>query len=131
MRLAGALAIVASLLGSDGPSQSCEPDHFVPGRLLVKFEEGTTPQAVARSLARVGARAVDKVPGLGVDVVAVERRREALAARLLGADPAVDRVERDVVVSIHATTPNDTFWMAQAGAQDISAPGAWDLTRGS
>jgi subtilisin family serine protease len=66
-----------------------------------------------------------------VEVVAVENGREAPVSALLRADPMVERVERDVVVTADATTPNDPFWNAQTGSQEISAPAAWDLTRGS
>jgi subtilisin family serine protease len=131
MRLAGVLAIAASLLAGDVAARPCEPVRYVPGLLLVEFVEATPRPAIARSLARVGARSTGTVPGLGVEVVAVERGREAVVASLLRTDPAVERAERDVVLTAHETTPNDPFWFAQTGSQEISAPGAWDLTRGS
>jgi subtilisin family serine protease len=130
MSFIGALAIVASLLGGDLGGRPPEPARHVPGRLLVKFEDATPGRVAARSLARVGARAVGTVPRLGVTIVAVEAGRESMTTRFLGDDPAVDRVERDVTLTAD-TTPNDSFWTAQVGSQEISTPGAWDLTQGS
>src|SRR5918992_954114 len=130
MSFIGSLAIVASLLGGDLVGRPPEAAHHAPGRLLVKFDDATPGRVAARSLARVGARAVGTVPRLGVSIVAVDAGRESVVARLLGDDPAVDRVERDVTFTVDAT-PNDTFWSAQFGAQEISTPAAWDLTQGS
>jgi subtilisin family serine protease len=124
MRLLGLVAIAASLLGQPEPARS------VPGRLLVKFERSATQETIARSLAAVDARAAGTVPGIGVRLVEVEPGREDAVSALLRSDSAVVRVERDVVVSAQAT-PNDPFWTAQTGPQEITAPGAWDLTKGS
>jgi subtilisin family serine protease len=124
-------AVVASLFGVGGAPAPSADALFVPAQLLVKFEDGMPRGTIARVLADTGARSVGSVPHLGVRIVEVRPGREESVARLLAAHPAVQRVERDVVVTAHATTPNDPFWTAQTGSQEISAPGAWDLTRGS
>ena len=131
MKVAALIALVASLCGVDGSKRAADQVRYVPGQLLVKFDEGASSEAIAHALTRVGARSEGEIAGLGVEVVAVQRGRERAVAELLGADPAVERIERDVVVTADATTPNDPFWTAQTGSQEISAPGAWDLTRGS
>jgi subtilisin family serine protease len=97
----------------------------------VTFEPGTSREDIERGLAAVGARSAGTVPGVGVEIVEVEPGREEAVSASLQDSADVEHVERDVVVTADATTPNDPFWTAQTGSQEISTPGAWDLTRGS
>lgn len=105
--------------------------EYVPGRLIVKFVDGTGSDVVRRVLARADADLETSVVPLDVRVVEVPPAgmRDALAT--VAASPAVEYVERDVVVSTFATTPNDTLWTEQWGPLMMDAPGAWDIARGS
>jgi subtilisin family serine protease len=57
-------------------------------------------------------------------------RRDA-ALRELAASPAVAAAEKEVIVGISATTPNDAVWPYQSGFRKIGLPEAWELTHGS
>lgn len=105
--------------------------EYVPGSLIVKFVDGTSPDVARRVLARVDADLEASVDPLDVRVVEVPptETRDALAT--VGASPAVEYVERDVVVQSFATIPNDTLWNEQWGLQVVDAPSAWDTARGS
>jgi hypothetical protein len=45
--------------------------------------------------------------------------------------PAIEYVEREVVLEATTTIPNDTLWQEQWGPRRVRAPRAWDATRGS
>jgi subtilisin family serine protease len=103
----------------------------VADQLLVKFEEGT-PKAVAKDvLADAGVDPESGVGKIGARVVEVapEEHGDALAA--LASSPAVEYAESDVVLQLLDTVPNDSRWRDQWGATKVSAPKAWDSTRGS
>lgn len=105
--------------------------EYVPGSLIVKFVDGTSPNVARSVLARVDADLEASVDPLGVRVVEVPpaKTRDALAT--VAASPAVEYVERDVAVQSFATIPNDTLWNEQWGPLVIDAPKAWDTARGS
>ena len=105
--------------------------EYVPGGLIVKFVDGTSPDAARRVLDRVDADLEALVDPLDVRVVEVPpaETRDALAT--VAASPAVEYVERDVAVQSFATSPNDTLWGEQWGPLVVDAPGAWDIVRGS
>jgi subtilisin family serine protease len=115
----------------NGPPPPEAAVRVVPAQLLVKFDSQASRGEIERTLADVGARSAGTITGIAVEVVQVAPGREEAVAARLQAAMAVGRVERDVIVTADATTPNDPFWSAQTGSQEISAPGAWDLTRGS
>jgi subtilisin family serine protease len=103
----------------------------VADQLLVKFESGT-PKSVAKDLlAEAGVDPELRIKETDTRVVEVspEEREDALAA--LAASPAVEYVESDVVLQSLDTVPNDSRWRDQWGATKVSAPKAWDATRGS
>jgi subtilisin family serine protease len=127
--------------------------RWAPGELLVRIRP-TAARAAERDLhAGLGARVIDRVPGLGVDHVRLPGNvsvRKGL--RLYSADPAVAVVEPNYFRRPLEHIPNDelfgaqwglrnsgqlhpvTFWGTEASGTagaDISVTGAWDIQRGS
>jgi len=104
---------------------------YVPGTLIVRFVDGTSPDIARRVLARVDADLEASVDPLDLRVVEVPpaETRDALAT--VAASPAVEFVERDVVVRTFSTMPNDALWGEQWGPLVVDAPSAWDTARGS
>lgn len=105
--------------------------EYVPGRLIVKFADGTSPDVAKRVLARAGADLEARVDPLDVRIVDVPRDETRDAIEAVTASPAVVYVERDVAVQTFGTIPNDTLWGEQWGPLVVDAPNAWDLSRGS
>jgi subtilisin family serine protease len=104
---------------------------YVPGQLLVKFEEGTSAAVAGAVLDRAEADQEERVRRIDVRVVDVppSETREALAE--LEASSVVEYVERDVAIEMLGTTPNDLLWSTQWGPVAIEAPAAWDVTKGA
>ena len=70
--------------------------RYVRGRLLIKFEEGTTARAEARALERAGVETERTVTRIDVDVADVEGGDTTAAVSALKASPVVEYVEREV-----------------------------------
>ena len=105
--------------------------RLVPDQLLVKFEAGTQPGVVSAVLERAGATTESRIPRTGTLVVELPPAERSAALALLDASGAVEYVEPDVVMSVLETAPNDAFWPNQWGLQNVAAPRAWDVARGS
>ena len=103
---------------------------FVPGRLIIKFEEDAPPEAVQQVLSDLDGDVQARVDRLDVRVVDVPpaETKEALAE--VAASPAVEYVERDAAVRSFAT-PNDTLWREQWGPLIVDGPDAWNTATGS
>jgi subtilisin family serine protease len=113
------------------PRVVSEIPSYVPGVLLVKFKERTSPRAQQALLRQARASVERRIAGLGVVVVRVApERREAVRARLAGS-PLVASAERDAVVQVLDTAPNDPIWPDQWGLRTVALPAAWDRSRGS
>lgn len=105
--------------------------EHVPGRLAVKFAEGADPALVRRLLGRADADVDTSVAPLDLRIVEVAPGDTREAIEALTASPAVEYVERDVVVHGFETVPNDTLWGEQWGPALVEGPSAWDLSRGT
>lgn len=105
--------------------------RVVQDQLLVKFAEGT-PNAVARAaLADAGVAPDGLIGPTDTRVVAVPPEKRAAALAALKASGAVEYAERDVMLTAFDTIPNDAHWAGQWGPRKVSAPKAWDASRGS
>jgi len=100
-------------------------------RLIVRVRPGSSPTAIAALAHRMGGVARGRVSRLGVVVFAVPGRIgvKAALARLAHA-PAVVSAEPDYRVHV-LFTPNDTYYARQWALPAVSAPKAWDYTKGS
>ena len=98
------------------------------GRLIVRFEPGTTGGDMARAHSRAGARVVDMVPEIGAYVVDGDSPRwfRSVLYRL---DGSVQSVEADAIATT-ADLPNDPYYddLRQWGLFQIGAEDAWDVT---
>jgi subtilisin family serine protease len=105
--------------------------RLVPDRLLVKFEARTSKGVVDAVLGRAKVDLESVMTQTGVHVVRVSPSRRAAALAILESSPRVEYAERDVRLRALDTIPNDSEWAGQWGPRRVSAPRAWDVTRGS
>jgi len=106
--------------------------EFVPGEVLVKFKSNAHPANVRAALSAQNARAVGKVPALGVQRLNVPEGQELAIIAALQHHPLVEYAEPNYI--IHAVLdPNDPHFLSddQWGLTMIGAPQAWDVTTGS
>jgi subtilisin family serine protease len=108
-----------------------EAPQYVPGQLLVKFEDDVTARAAAEVVEEAGGDVEERIGKLDVRVVEVPRAETREAIAELEASPGVEYVERDVAVQKFDTVPNDSLWSTQWGPALVEAPKAWDSARGS
>jgi subtilisin family serine protease len=147
--LVALLAASVAMLGSSQAAQGEDPPgppaagdplelerneatvRYAPGKLVVGLEDSASAARVERAMARAGARPKRTIGKLDARVVDVPSGEVAEAISELRADPAVEYVEREVLLERADTTPNDTLWRNQWGPKLVRAPKAWDATRGS
>ncbi len=120
--------ILSASLASIALSQS---SGHVPGRVLVKFNEGTPRSSMANAMANIRSAQVGEVRGTGVKVVSVPSSvGESAALRSLLLRPDVEFAELDYLVAPEAV-PNDPYYMYAWHLGKIGAPAAWGVTTGS
>ena len=110
--------------------------EFVPGRVIVKFERGTSATQIAAVEKRAGVTGLQRTLLGGARVVSVTGDLDTAIARL-SRSAAVDYAEKDLVLRATAI-PNDPRFgelyglnnTGQGGGladADIDAPEGWDL----
>ncbi len=116
-------------------------ERFVPGRILVKLEDGVPDRALENLNQRNDARVEEHLPGIRVSVVDLPRDlpvREAISR--YESSPGVEYAEPDFLLFAEAT-PDDSGYgklydlnnTGQTGGTpdaDVDAPEAWDTTTG-
>ncbi len=129
-------------------SPAVQPGEFVPGRILVGWNQGTDRAPLADLLAGQGWKLLRTIDELNVVVVAVPQGEELAAIAAVQADPAVAYAEPDYLaaaagafaapaqqstppLSAQGVQPNDTFWSAQWSLRRMQAPLAWTLNQGA
>ena len=117
--------------------------NFVAGEILVKFEPGTTASNIADAHRRNGGRVKEGIPGIGVQVVAVDRGEERSSVDAYERNPNVLFAEvNGIYRAADHGRPNDPEvnlqWQYDNAGQtggtnndDIYAFGAWHKTSGS
>jgi subtilisin family serine protease len=105
--------------------------RFVPDLLMVRFRATATPRQQSQVLADAKVSVDHRIVQLGVVVVRMAPEQRDRALTQLRASPWVARAEKDAVVEVLDTTPNDSIWTDQWGLRRIGLPAAWDRTRGS
>ncbi len=146
--LALAALMALPLLPWVTPAQGSAPAQspFASGRILVKFQPGTSPADQAALHRALGGQAIRRIPGIGVEVVRIPPKAEEARADAYARSPLVAYAEPDYVA--HALgDPDDTDFSKQWGLDndgqvykdslsgmadaDIDAPEAWDITTGT
>ncbi|HZL65078.1 MAG TPA: S8 family serine peptidase [Thermoleophilia bacterium] len=109
-----------------------------PGRVIVKYSLSEPLAATRAAAAEMGAQVAGRVRTFGLKttgrfvVVSSDTLSTGDLMRKYSADPAVQYVEPDYVVTVDAAvTPNDTFFSSLWGMSQISAPLAWGTSTGS
>jgi len=116
----------------------------VPGRVLVKFKDGSAQNDVNLQIRGNNATVVDKIKALDILVLKVPESAEDKVANTLSKNPRVEYAEPDYYAQA-LWTPNDTYFGNQWGLNntgqkvlgvvgvvdaDIDAVEAWDVTKG-
>lgn len=104
---------------------------YVANRLLLRFRAGTSAERQARVLAAAGVEVARRVPQIGLVIVRVSPARRDAALASLDASPLVANVEKDALVHVLDTVPNDSDWSLQWGLRKLGLPSVWDRARGS
>jgi thermitase len=142
-----AVALALPLLLGATPVRGSPPDQppSALGRILVKFEPGTSPGERAAVHRVQGGRPLRVIPGVDVEVVSVPERAEEAMAAGYARQPHVAYAEPDYVAYAMGD-PQDPLFIKQWGLDndgqeydgrsgtadaDIDAPEAWDLATGS
>ena len=106
-------------------------------RVLVKVRQHVRLQLVDRRAAQMGARVVNRLPQLHVQVLRVRRANAGVLLARLRRLHTVRFAERNrVVMTVTAgnevqAVPSDPLWSQQWGAALTDAPTAWAVTKGS
>jgi thermitase len=105
-----------------------------PGRLLVRFRDGVTPDQAKSVLRSLQAESTKEIPGIGVHVVQLPpAASEAAYQNVLRGRPDVEFAEPDYLRRHEQTqvVPNDPSYGNQWHLPKIGAPAAWGTTKGS
>lgn len=136
-RLSLTLLFVLALLALSSPgviaaaSEAAVSWSSECARVLVKFHPGTPDAAMAEAHERAGARVVDVIPQIGLQVIEVPAGAVHHALEKYRADPHVQYAEQDEEVRL-ALSPNDPYYTSwpQWALTKIQAPQAWDISMG-
>jgi subtilisin family serine protease len=105
--------------------------EYAPGQLVVGLEEDATKAEVKTAVEDAGATVDQSIGAIGTKVLQVPTAEVEEAIDSLEDSPAIEYVEREVVLEAADTVPNDTLWQDQWGPRRVRAQRAWDATRGS
>jgi serine protease len=126
---AAASKVRASIRVAGSPLDRVSPSgaHYVAGKVIVKFREGTSATAHASALSVTSAKASTQPSYANFEVMSIDPGADAEeAARVLAARPDVEyaqaayRVHTDMV-------PNDPLYPKQWNLPDIDMERAWDI----
>ncbi len=125
------LALVL-LTGGVGASPQGGPPagDFVPGEILVRWQDHVPAAEIEATLATEGLERIDTIDALKIDRLRVPVGRERQIIARLQADPRVAFAEPNYIARA-AGIPNDPDYWRQWNLEQISAPNAWDLATGN
>lgn len=125
-----ALSRMAPVSVADAKMSATPEAPHVPGTVLVKFRADATSVKQEEFLKAYGLEVAGKVYGDDVYILKTKEQKIAALAETLSKHPVIEYAEPDYIATID-WTPNDQYWSQQWGPQKVSAPQAWDVTRGS
>ncbi len=147
-RLLFCITVSLSLVAAS--AQSASPvGASVPTRLLVSYRNSTIPAGAEASVQRAGARLVQQHNVLGISVVQAPAATAAAVREQLAADPNVQAVVEDRLLTAHtlqvtatpapASPTSDTYYSGPAGWAvravggygSAAASGPWSVTQGA
>jgi serine protease len=124
--------LVPALLVTTAPAASAQaPGAYLPGEVIVRYQEGTDEAAQESAESAAGTQAVDTLPGSSkqLEVADGESVRETISE--LRSDPRVAYAVPNYVARASAF-PNDPGYALQwnfSGPFGINMPEAWALSR--
>jgi len=122
------LALAPASGSASGPANlPPPPGDYRPGVVLVKLKPLVATRSAASVLAAEGLVALEEIPTLGVQVVAVSPGQELATAEQLRQNPLVEYAEPDYVV-YGLGTADDEYYSEQWNLLRIQADRAWDIT---
>jgi len=105
--------------------------HYARGYILVKFKQGVSQSTISAAHRSAGSRLLAEIPHIGIQRVSCLRGRELVQVARYSVNRNVEFATTDAVVPPSDITPNDPYYMYQAGLRTICAPAAWSTTTGS
>ncbi|MBX3382014.1 MAG: S8 family serine peptidase [Phycisphaeraceae bacterium] len=122
--------VIGLLLACGAPFTAAAQDSYVPGRLLVKFRQGSQNAAIRSAVQSVHGRIAQTMPGIGVMVLELpDRANERAQAAALAQRAEVEFAEMDWIFPLQSA-PNDPQYPNQWHLTRIQAPSAWGVTTG-
>ena len=120
---------LAVLLSTPVLVEAQKPSH-AKGELLVGVKPGVSDADIERAYKRRGGQKLQNLSKIKVHRVKVSENDLEAVEAALREDPNVEFVEKNLIGEA-TFVPNDPGYSAQWHLPKISAPGGWDLTRGS
>ncbi len=105
--------------------------HWVEGQIIVKPKAGVSKEKLERILQRSNGRSKARMQKIGVHVVEVPEQAEDAVIKALRNNPNIEYAERDQLVALSASAPNDAYYYLQWHLPKIGALTAWDDTAGA
>ncbi len=128
-RLILVAALALALLAA--PAGAAASD-YAPGRVIVKYREGTTPNAQSTVQRVAGVQAKRRLPGGSRELRVKDGDSVRQTVAELRGDPNVAYAVPDYIAHASAFYPNDPAFRLQwnfAGTYGIKMPDAWTLAR--
>lgn len=134
MRFLGICAVVLALSQSAPITRAGVPDLLKSPHeaetVLVKFKPGIKEANQASLMKEHGLEVAGKIWGDDVLILKGKGKNVAALVEALSKNPNVEFAEPDYIATAD-WVPNDPSWSSQWGPQKISAPQAWDVTKGT
>lgn len=129
--LGATLLLTASMVP---PASGAEPmtvtAPHVEGRVLVKWKADAEASAKTAALKAQGLAKIQTLLDGATDVLEAKGRSTEALVQALNNSGLVEYAEPDFIATAD-WTPSDTSFSSQWGPQKVSAPAAWDVTKGS
>ena len=107
-----------------------EPGAHMPGELLLMTDDDAEDEDVQDIISAHGASLITSMPQIGVHHIAVPPEAIDAVANALANNPRIKFVEKNFIAE-SVLVPNDPGYASQWHLPRISAPGAWDISKGS
>jgi thermitase len=104
-------------------------DHIL-NRLVVQRRNAAKANDVNQALASNGVMAVGQISQINVLILQVPEQAADRVEAALERSGQFTFVEKDFVAQANTTIPNDPYYTSQWHLPKISAPTAWDITKG-